>query len=90
MPKTYLTLAERIKAETIRYNHSQDGSLRLELLKAKKNQKLTYKELAEKANVGVSTVRKILDVSIDLGTIELDKLRAVCGALDVRLKFCTE
>jgi hypothetical protein len=90
MPRSYLTLEERERAERTAFNIKQDNALRVELLKAKKNQRLTYIELAHKASVGVSTVRKILDVSLDLGTIELDKLRSVCGALGVKLKLCTE
>ena len=90
MPRTYLSLEERQKAEHKRFNNKQDDALRVELLKAKKEQRLTYNELAQKASVGVSTVRRILDVSFDLGVVELDKLRNVCGALGVKLTFCTE
>lgn len=90
MPKAYLTLAERERAERKSFNNKQDNALRVELLKAKKEQRLTYIELAKKASVGVSTVRRILDVSFDLGVVELDKLRSVCGALGVSLRFCTE
>lgn len=90
MPKIYLTMDERKRAEATRYNHSQDGSLRLELLKAKKSQRATYITLAEKSKVSVSTVQKIFDVNQDLGTIELNNLRSVCCSLGVKLKFCTE
>lgn len=90
MPRTYLTIEERQRAERKSFNSKQDSALRVELLKAKKEQRLTYNELAKKASVGVSTVRRILDVSFDLGVVELDKLRNVCGALGVRLAFCTE
>ncbi len=90
MPRTYLTMAERQDAEREAFNRKQDNNLRIELLTAKKTQRLTYRELAEKASVGVSTVQRILDVSFDLGKVELDKLRSVCGALGVRLMMCTE
>ena len=90
MAKSYLTLEERERAARNIFNNKQDNALRVELIKAKKLQRLTYKELADKASVGVSTVRKILDVSLDLGTIELDKLRSVCGALGIQLRLCAE
>ena len=90
MPRTYLTLEQKQKAEQMYFNNKQDNELRVALLQAKKTQKLTYKELAQKADVGESTARKALDVSVNLGTIELDKLRKVCGALGVRLRLCTE
>ena len=90
MPRTYRSFEERQKAEHKRFNNKQDSALRVELLKAKKEQRLTYNELAQKASISVSTARRILDVSFDLGVVELDKLRNVCGALGVRLTFCTE
>ena len=90
MPRAYLTLEEKARAELNKFNRRQDNELRAVLLTAKKTKKLTYKSLAEKADVGESTARKALDVSLDLGTIELDKLRKVCNALGVRLQLFAE
>lgn len=90
MPKSYLTITERQNAENKRFNSKQDDSLRVELKKAKKQQKLTFIKLAEKANIGLSTVQKILNLDTDLGTVELDKIRAVCSALGLRMKFQIE
>ena len=89
MPKI-LTMAERRASEQRRFNRQQDNNVRIVLLQAKKTQKLTYNEIAQKANVGVSTVQKALDVSKSLDSIELDKLRKVGFALGVSLKLCAE
>ena len=89
MPKI-LTMAERKASEQRRFNRQQDNNVRIVLLQAKKTQKLTYNEIAQKANVGVSTVQKALDVSKSLDSIELDKLRKVGFALGVNLKLCAE
>lgn len=90
MPKSYLTLAERQKAEAKKFNNTQDNFLQLELLKAKKNQHLTYNDLYEKTKISTSTLQKIFNLNRDLNTVKLETLRKICFALGVKLKFCTE
>ena len=90
MPKTYLTLAERQKAENEKFNDLQDDALRTALLKSKKSQHTNNEALAQKGKLSVSTVQKIFDVNKDLGTVEIDKLRSVCFALGVKLRFVIE
>jgi len=90
MPRAHLTLEEREKAEQRSFNAKQDNDLRVVLLKAKKEKRMTYDSIAKKANIGKATAFRILDVCVSLDSVELENLRKVCSALGVRLKLCVE
>ncbi len=90
MPRVHLTLEEREKAEQRSFNAKQDNDLRLVLLKAKKEKRMTYDKLAQKADIGRTTAFRILDICESLDSVELENLRKVCSALGIRLKLCAE
>lgn len=90
MPRVHLTLEERENAEQRSFNARQDNDLRLALLKAKKEKRMTYDTLAQKADIGRTTAFRILDLCESLDSVELESLRKVCGALGVRLRLCAE
>ncbi len=86
MPKTYLTLEERQKAEIKKREERQNRELRA-LLHDKVYRKLTYDVIKLKTGLGFNTIGKVVNHPENATVAQL---RAVCAAAGIELTISAE
>ena len=86
MPKTYLTIEERLKAEARKRDAKQDRALRA-VMHDKIYRKINYDYIRDKTGLSKPTIVKIINHP-ELATVA--QLRAVCAAADIPLLICAE
>ena len=87
MPKVYLTIEERKKAEFENKAKRDDKLLTCDLREAKKANGLDYREIARRSGVSYATVCKAFNAPASL---QVDMLRRICFAAGVRLNVVAE
>jgi len=87
MPKVYMTEKDRRRADTEKDNRRQDICLAGELRQAAKNLKVSYKDLAKRAEVSIGTVQKAMN---NPNEMRIDILRRICFEVGVSLQIFAE
>lgn len=87
MPKVYMTEKDRRRADSERERRRQDICLAGELRQAAKNSKVSYKDLAKRAEVSIGTVQKAMNKPNEM---RIDILRRICFEVGVNLQIYAE
>lgn len=87
MPKVYMTIEERKRADDEIRNRKTDKLLIMDLREAKKGLGFDYDEVARRAGVGRQTVCKAFN---EPGKMRIDLLRKICFAVGVKLEISAE
>ncbi len=86
MPKVYLTLEERQKAEKERIEKKENFLLK-SVLRDRIFRRLGYEYIAKKTNLSKATIGKVVN-NPELATVA--QLRAVCDAANILLTITAE
>lgn len=87
MPKSYLALEERKRAEAEKKNKLENAYVGSEIKKAMKRNKVKYEDVIRKADTSTATISKAIQ---NPNLLAVDRLREICFAAGLRLVLDVE